>query len=205
MNLFVISQMKLISSLFDNDDYLDVLLTVADFLDLTNLFVFPNWEDADVIDCKFMKYYTYITLRASYDKMPHPKGALVLTKYGCQVKYHETKEAVLKQLHSLADTYYDWDAEKRRRKVVKRKVWEIEIMIPNKFLFPDDITIEELQRKAQEGIEDEQAMTSLTQEEPEIEDLEKEQADFDQTQNQGAGMSGPAPGAVPTAGGQNPM
>ena len=197
MNLFVISQMKLIQSLYKSDDYLDVLLTVADFLDLVNLFAFPGWEDAELVDADFLKYFTHITLKTDMDKMPHPKGALLLTKLGCQVKYHETKEAFLKPLQSLDDTYYDWKDDKRKRKVVKKKCWEVEVLIPNRYLFPNNgLTIEELQNKALEAKAENDEIYNDNPEQPTIEDLEDNAAQ--QGENQNNPMNGPAPGAVPT-------
>ena len=58
MNLFILSQYKLIQELYKNDEYLDILLSVADFFDLMNLFAFPNWENAEIVNVDFLKYFT---------------------------------------------------------------------------------------------------------------------------------------------------
>ena len=62
MNLFILSQYKLIQELYKNDDFFEILINIDDFFDLINLYVFPNWLNAEVVDVDFLKYYTSITL-----------------------------------------------------------------------------------------------------------------------------------------------
>ena len=107
MNLFILSQYKLIQELYKNDDFFEILINIDDFFDLINLYVFPNWLNAEVVNVDFLKYFTSITLKTPYDKMLHPKGAQLLLKYDCQVKYRETYEYVPKEVKSVEDTYVD--------------------------------------------------------------------------------------------------
>ena len=176
MNLFILSQYKLIQELYKNDEYLDILLSVADFFDLMNLFAFPNWENAEIVNVDFLKYFTVLTLRAPYYKMPHPKGGLLLTKLDCHVKYHETKEAVLKQVKSIKDTYIDKKTGERKPKVIKRKCWQIDIMIPNKYLINDNIfDLEAMQAKVNNDKELNKEMFSSSPEEMEDEEMNMQQ------------------------------
>ena len=186
MNLFILSQYKLIQQLYKNDDYLDILLSVADFFDLMNLFAFPNWEDAEVVNADFLKYYTVITLRAPYHKMPHPKGGLMLTKLDCKVKYHETKEAVLKPVKSLKDTYIDKMSGERRPKVIKRKCWQVDVMIPNKYLINDNIfDLEALQNKVASDKEVDDNMFNIPSNTDEAEQMMAQQQAENPEENQG--------------------
>lgn len=151
MNLFILSQYKLIQQLYRNKESLDIILTIDDLFDLLNLYAFPNWLDAEVVEFDTLKYYTSITLKTPYNRMPHPKGAVLLTKFDCKVTYKETTEAVLRDVKFKNDLYYDKKADKDRPKVDKRKCWVINILIPNKLLKNDDIyDIELAQRKMEE-------------------------------------------------------
>jgi len=153
MNLFILSQYKLIQELYKDDTFLDTLINVDDFFDILNLYVYPNWLDCEVVEVKFLKYFTSIKLKSPYNKMPHPRGAVLLTKYDCQVKYKETHEYVVKEVNNINDTYVDEKSGERKPKVEKKKVWIVDILIPNKHIINDEIYDLD---GAQEKIHDEQ-------------------------------------------------
>lgn len=139
MNLFILSQYKLIQELYKSETFLDTVINIDDFFDVLNLYVYPNWLDCEIVEVKFLKYFTSIKLKSPYNKMPHPKGAILLTKFDCQVKYKETTEYVVKKVESIKDTYVDTKAGKRRPKVEKKKVWLIDMLIPNKHIINDEV------------------------------------------------------------------
>jgi hypothetical protein len=139
MNLFILSQYKLIQNLYKNNNYLDYLINVEDYFDILNLYAFPNWLDCEVVDVKCMKYFTNIVLKAPYNKMPHPKGSVLLTKFECEVKYIETYDYQVKEVKDIEDTYYNDKKGERCPKIEKNKVWIIDILIPNKHLVSDKI------------------------------------------------------------------
>jgi len=161
MNLFILSQYKLIKQLYRNKESMDLMLTIEDFLDVLNLYAFPNWMDAELVDLDTRKYYTIIKLKTPYEKMPHPKGAVLLTKFDCKVKYIETTEVTLREPETRYDVYYDEKENKYRRKVDKKKCWCVTILIPNRLLMNDEMF--DLQY-AQERMEEDNAMydSSLT-------------------------------------------
>ena len=153
MNLFILSQYKLIQELYKSETFLDTVINIDDFFDVLNLYVYPNWLDCEIVEVKFLKYFTSIKLKSPYNKMPHPKGAVLLTKFDCQVKYKETYEYVVKEVGDIKDTYVDKETGKRRPKVEKKKVWIIDMLIPNKHIINDEVYDLE---GAQEKIADEQ-------------------------------------------------
>jgi hypothetical protein len=162
MNLFILSQYKLIQQLYKNESYLDSLINIDDFFDILNLYVFPNWLDCEVVDFKYLKYFTNIKLKAPYKKMPHPKGAVLLTKYDCQVKYIKTTEYLPKDINSIKDTYLDKKTGKRNAKLEKKKVWLIDILIPNKYLYNEELyDLESVQDKIKDEKETNDDMENL--------------------------------------------
>lgn len=139
MNLFILSQYKLIQELYKNETFLDTVINIDDFFDVLNLYVYPNWLDCEIVEVQFLKYFTSIKLKSPYNKMPHPKGAVLLTKFDCQVKYKETHEYVVSEVESIKDTYVDKKTGKRRPNVEKKKVWIIDMLIPNKHIINDEV------------------------------------------------------------------
>ena len=148
MNLFILSQYKLIQELYKDNSFLDTVINIDDFFDILNLYVYPNWLDCEIVEIKFLKYFTSVKLKSPYNKMPHPKGAVLLTKFDCQVKYKETYEYVVKEVHGVKDTYIDQKSGERKPKVEKKKVWIIDMLIPNKHIINDEIyNLEDAQDK----------------------------------------------------------
>lgn len=148
MNLFILSQYKLIQELYKDNSFLDTVINIDDFFDILNLYVYPNWLDCEIVEIKFLKYFTSVKLKSPYNKMPHPKGAVLLTKFDCQVKYKETYEYVVKEVHDVKDTYIDQKSGERKPKVEKKKVWIIDMLIPNKHIINDEIyNLEDAQDK----------------------------------------------------------
>ena len=148
MNLFILSQYKLIQELSKDNSFLDTVINIDDFFDILNLYVYPNWLDCEIVEIKFLKYFTSVKLKSPYNKMPHPKGAVLLTKFDCQVKYKETYEYVVKEVHGVKDTYIDQKSGERKPKVEKKKVWIIDMLIPNKHIINDEIyNLEDAQDK----------------------------------------------------------
>lgn len=167
MNLFILSQYKLIQQLYKDSSYIDSLINIDDFFELINLYAFPNWFDMEVVDLKFMRYFTSLTLKCDYKNMPHPKGATLLTKYNCQVKYKRTNEYITKEIEDIDDTYVDEKTGKRKPKLIKKTVWIVDILIPNRLIVNDDIyNLDEIQAEYENNKEETDAR------EPQIDDLE---------------------------------
>lgn len=172
MNLFILTQYKLIQELYKDNNYLDTLINIDDFFDILNLYVYPNWLDMEVVDVKFMKYFTSLQLKSPYNKMPHPKGAVLLTKFDCQVKYKETYEYVVKEVNGIDDTYVDKKTGDRRPKVEKKKCWIIDLLIPNKHIINDEVyDLDDAQEKIEGDQEENEDLENVITND-ETEDLE---------------------------------
>lgn len=162
MNLFILSQYKLIQQLYKNETYLDSLINIDDFFDILGLYVFSNWLDCEVVEVKYLKYFTNIKLKSSHKKMPHPKGAVLLTKYDCQVKYIKTTEYLPKEVNDIEDTVIDKETGERKPKVEKKKVWIVDILIPNKYIVNNDVyDLEDVQSKLKDEQETDEDMENI--------------------------------------------
>lgn len=161
INLFILCQYKLIQQLYRNKEAMDIMISVDDFFDVLNLYAFPNWIDCEVVDLECLKYYTVVKLKSPYKKMPHPKGAVLLTKFDCKVEYKDTTEAILRDVQFKNDEYYDAENDKQRPKVDKKKCWLVTVMIPNRLLA--NSCIYDIQLAQQKMEEDEVTYDDMTQ------------------------------------------
>lgn len=159
MNLYLLQQYQFIQQLYNNSNYLDVLLNVDDFFDILHLYAYKNWLEAEVVDVKFMKYFVSITLKAnrndkdkSKDKCPDPKGGILLTKYDCKVEYTKTKEKLPREVKSKDDVVMDKRRGVYRPKIDTNDIWLVDILIPSKHIIND--TVYDLQA-VQDKLEDE--------------------------------------------------
>lgn len=161
MNLYILQQYQFIQQLYKNSSYLDVLMNIDDFFDILNVYAFPNWLDAQVVDVKFMKYYTNVILKAdrndkdkTLDKCPDPRGGVLLTKYDCQVEYTKTTEDMPAEVKTFKDVVVDKKTGKQRPKMEHKDIWLIDILIPNKHIINDNIyDLEAIQQKLQDDNE----------------------------------------------------
>ena len=155
MNLYLLQQYQFIQQLYKNESFLDVMMNVDDFFDILNVYAFPKWLDAQVVDVKFMKYYTNVILKAnrddkdkSKDMCPDPKGGILLTKYDCKVEYIKTNEVLPKEVKSEKDVVMDKKTGKQRPKLERHDIWLIDILIPNKHIINDNVyDLEAIQSK----------------------------------------------------------
>lgn len=159
MNLYLLQQYQFIQQLYNNSNYLDVLLNIDDFFDILHLYAYKNWLEAEVVDVKFMKYFTSITLKTnrndkdkSKDCCPDPKGGILLTKYDCKVEYTKSTEKLPREVKGKDDVVFDKRREKYRPKIDNNDIWLVDILIPNKHIIND--TVYDLQA-VQDKLDDE--------------------------------------------------
>lgn len=148
MNLYLLSQYKLIQHLYKDSSYLDLLMNVDDFFDILNLYIYPNWYEAEVVEFKIFKHYVNIILKTPIDKMPHPNGGILLDKYDCIVKYKKSSEYLPVEINSEKDLVIDRLTHKPRPKMKKVPCWLVDIMIPSKHIINDNVyDLESIQQK----------------------------------------------------------
>lgn len=162
MNLYLLQQYRFIQDLYKNESYLDILMNIDDFFDILNIYIFPNWFDAEVVDMKCYKHYTNIILKQPKDKMPHPKGGVTLSKYDCLVKYKETNEYLPKEVKGVIDLEINPKNGKKAAKMEKKPIWLVDIMIPNRLIINDDVyDLESIQDKMEKDDENSQELESV--------------------------------------------
>ena len=148
MNLYLLSQYKLIQHLYKDTNYLDILMNVDDFFDILNVYAYPNWFESEVVEFKIFKHYINIILKTPIDKMPHPNAGILLDKYGCTVKYKKTSEYLPVEIKSEKDLVIDKLTHKPRPKMEKVPCWLVDIMIPSKHIINDNVyDLESIQQK----------------------------------------------------------
>lgn len=162
MNLYLLQQYQFIQNLYQNESYIDILMNIDDFLDILNVYVFPNWKDAEIVDMKMLKHFVNITLKQPYEKMPHPKGGTILSKYDCIVKYKETTEWLPKEVNGLVDLTINKKNGKQAAKMEQHKIWLVNLMIPSRLLVNNDIyDLESIQEKLDDEEENNEELESI--------------------------------------------
>lgn len=140
MNLFILQQLNFTKSLFQHDDLLDVLISVEDYLDITGLYSFLNWEKGQVCGCKVFKYYVNLMLKYPYDDMPDPKAMKLLKSFGCKVAFKEMYDyKPMKKVEDKDETYIDDNTGTRKNKVKRERIWFVDIMIPRKYIENEEL------------------------------------------------------------------
>lgn len=175
MNLYLLQQYQFIQRLYKNENYLDVLMNIDDFFDILHIYAFPNWLDAEVVDVKFMKYFTNIILKTprsdnkKEDKCPDPKAGVVLTKYDCKVDYIKSYELLPKDVESENDVVIDDKTGKQRPKLERKNVWLVDILIPNKHIINDTVyDLEAIQNKLEDEDEEDENLESVVSNNDEV-------------------------------------
>lgn len=176
MNLYLLQQYQFIQRLYKNNNYLDVLMNIDDFFDILHIYAFPNWLDAEVVDVKFMKYFTNIVLKAprndknkKEDRCPDPKAGVILTKYDCKVEYIKSNETLPKEVDSEKDVVVDQKTGKQRPKMERKDIWLVDILIPNKHIINDTVyDLEAIQNKLEDEDETDENLESVVSNNDEI-------------------------------------
>ena len=140
MNLFILQQLNFTKSLFQHDDLVDVLIAIEDFIDLSGIYSFLNWEKGQVCGCKVFKYYVNIMLKYPYNDMPDPKAIKVLNSFGCKVLFKEMYDYTpIKKAESEDETYVDDKTGSRKNKIKRNRIWFVDIMIPRKYIENEEL------------------------------------------------------------------
>lgn len=148
MNLFLLQQYQFMNTLYRNDSYIDILCNIDELFDSLGLYVYPNWYECEIVDLKFYKYFIEILLRSPLKKMPHPHGGNMLTKYGCEVKYHKTKDLKARDIESRDDVKWSTKLSRYIPKLDEEEVWIVSCLIPNKYIMTDNVyDIKSIQQK----------------------------------------------------------
>lgn len=107
------------------------LMNFERVLDHLNLYVFANWIDGELVEGpNIEKYWMSCKFMWPYSKMPDPRGGEKLMAYGCKVSYE--KDAI--KVPVKIETPNDYQAGTAYPKMVRKKIWIVEIMMPQKLI-----------------------------------------------------------------------
>lgn len=122
---------EIIKRLDDNPDLVDVMISIEDYLDKNNVYVFKNWILGELVDGPHIKpYWIKVTFKWSKDKMPDPKGAKRLLSHGTIIKYKKDFENVPQPIITPSD----YEPGTNKPKIKKEQIWLVEMLIPRRFV-----------------------------------------------------------------------
>lgn len=122
---------QVIARLSDNDDLIDIMISIEDYLDTNDMYSFKNWINGEVVAGPYVKkYWVKLTLKWDYKKMPDPSGGLRLLKHGTKIKYRTAYEEVPIEIKSPDD----YQPGTKKPKMKKSKIWLVDLLIPRRFV-----------------------------------------------------------------------
>lgn len=122
---------KIIKKLDDSPDLVDIMVSIEDYLDTSNMYVFKNWIDGELIEGPFVEpYWVRVSFKWPYLKMPDPQGGLRLTQHGTKLFYRITYENVPQPIREPSD----YEPGTHKPKIKPEKVWVVEMLIPRRFI-----------------------------------------------------------------------
>jgi hypothetical protein len=159
------SAQEVINRISDNEDLIDILVDIENYLDSNNLYVYKNWKLGEVVAGPFTKpYWIKITLKYPYRQMPDPEGGLRLLQHGTKIHFRKAEELVPVKVKSESD--YQPGTKKPRLKKVP--IWLIDMMIPRKFVrnldkeildqYEEEVDVDTVDDAEAEGINSEKAV-----------------------------------------------
>lgn len=135
-----IDTIKNTQKLFKQKSLLDVALEVEKFLDFMNLYVFPHWQEGELVQGPdISRYWITIVLRYDFNQMPDPMGARVLHDVGVKCEYN--KDVVMVPVD--IKTPNDFRPGSKKPKLVPKQIWHVELKIPRRFI--DEIDYNDLE------------------------------------------------------------
>ena len=131
-----------ITSAFESDSVLNVLIDFEGVLDHLDVYAYENWERGEVVQGPDLeKYWVTVTLMYPKKLMPNPDGALRIIERGGKVFYQEdvyikpVKVSSPEDLESRKKPFTDSDTKTEMRpKLVKEPIWLVKITLPRKFV-----------------------------------------------------------------------
>jgi len=125
----------------DSPDLVDIMISIEDYLDRSDMYAFKNWIDGELIDGPVVKpYWIGVTFKWPYKKMPDPTGAIRLLQHGTKVKFVKDTENVPQPIKTPSD----YEPGTHKPKIKAEKVWLVELLIPRRFVEDIDSEVMDL-------------------------------------------------------------
>ena len=129
-----VSIVDTIKGVYMSDGAMSTLLDFERVMDEADVYAFKNWIIGELVDGPVVgRYSCKCVFMWPYKLMPNPKGALRLANIGCKVTYGKGEIKVPVEVKD----YEDFVPGTRYPKMIERKVWFVEVVIP--FELMDDI------------------------------------------------------------------
>jgi hypothetical protein len=159
------SAQDVVNRISDNEDLIDILIDIENYLDSNNLYVYKNWKLGEVVAGPFTRpYWIKLTLKYPYRKMPDPEGGLRLLQHGTKISFRKAEELVPIKVKSESD----YQPGTKKPKMKKNKIWLIDMLIPRKFVrnidkevmdqYEEEVDVETVDDAEAEGINSEKAV-----------------------------------------------
>jgi len=130
MNKIEIDQ-NVVKRLSDSPDLVDVMINIEDYLDRSNIYVFKNWIDGELVEGPHIEpYWVKVVFKWDYHNMPDPEGGLRLLPHGTKIFYKKDKEMVPQPIKEPSD----YEPGTHKPKIKPKKVWLVTLLIPRRFL-----------------------------------------------------------------------
>lgn len=120
-----------VKRLSDNPDLVDVMIGIEDYLDRSNIYVFKNWIDGELVDGPHIEpYWIKVVFKWDYKHMPDPEGGLRLLSHGTKIFYKKDKEMVPQPIKEPSD----YEPGTHKPKIKPEKIWLVTLLIPRRFI-----------------------------------------------------------------------
>lgn len=127
-----------IQKLFDEGGLQDILLSVEEYFDAMDLYVFSGWIDGEIVEGPVVsKYWVSVTLKYNMDKMPDPRGAYLFKNQGTKVEVRKDIEMVARQVRGPEDL--EGDAQALKQKLDEVPVILVKFTIPRRLVDPASV------------------------------------------------------------------
>lgn len=157
-----------IQKLFDDGGLQDILLSVEEYFDNIDLYVFKGWIDGEVVEGPIVsKYWVDLTLKFDRDKVPDPRGTYLFHNQGTQIQVRKSTQLVARDVRKAEDI----DPATGKQVMDEVEVILIKFSIPRRLV--DAASVEEY--SLLDEVDEQTADTRV--EEPEVEEVESSEAE----------------------------
>ena len=125
------SALQAVKRIDDSPDLVDVMISIEDYLDRSDIYAFKNWEQGELVAGPYVDpYWIHVTFKWTYEEMPDPLGGQRLLPHGTQVVYRKSQEIVPQPIK----TPNDYEPGTHKPKIKKETIWLVELSIPRRFV-----------------------------------------------------------------------
>lgn len=130
-NVDFVSIVDTIKNIYMSNGAMSTLIDFERVLDEADIYAFKNWDLGELVQGPDVgRYNVSCTFMWPYDLMPDPRAGKRLLAIGCKVAYAKTKvETPVEVLD-----YEDFVPGTRYPKMSKRRVWLVQITIPQELM-----------------------------------------------------------------------